>query len=372
MIAVQFVRPDFQRFNATAKFAALDGLRAISVLAVLWHHTSGKPGPLISHRGDLGVDFFFAISGFLITILLVRERDRTGNISLRKFFARRALRILPLYYGVLGVYIVLVMATERDTSKGQLFFHNLPAFLTHTANWFIDLSQGESVTFFFAWSLSTEEQFYLLWPPLLVGSLILSKGKVWAPLTVLGVLAAVSVSVGFFTDVDHLPWRIPASLSLAILLGAAAAIAVNTERGFAAVSAVLGRVWSAPVVFMLLFVALWFPTPKAPIQVLMVLAVVAVTLTEKTLMHPMLAWRPLVFVGVISYGIYLMQMLCANIARKFVHEHFGILLFMATGVLVIAVAYASFRWFESPLLRLKRRFESVQQQQGDELSRGHA
>ena len=80
------------------------------------------------------MDFFFAISGFLITSLLLRERTAVGGISLRKFYARRTLRIFPLYYATLLAYIVLVAATRRHSPKGIRFFHHLPAFATYTYN----------------------------------------------------------------------------------------------------------------------------------------------------------------------------------------------------------------------------------------------
>ncbi|MBA0048058.1 acyltransferase [Mycobacteroides sp. LB1] len=359
----------YESFLATKKFGALDGLRALSVLAVIWHHTSGTPGPRISQSGFMGVDFFFAISGFLITTLLIRERDRAESISLRNFYARRALRIFPLYYVVLMLYIVLVFATERGTAKGEQFFGNLAAFLTYTVNWFVDLTSGTSVPFYFSWSLSTEEQFYLLWPPLLVGALLVGKGRIWAPLTVLFALASVSVCAGIFLDTELLPWRMLASLSLPILLGAAFAIVVNTRRGYAAVAMVLGWWWSAPAVFAVMIAGLWCGAPSWSIQIVMAVAVTAVTIRENTLMHPVLTWRPLAFIGVISYGIYLMHMLCANVVRRLVHEEQGLALCAGTVVLVIAVAYLSFRYFETPLLRIKRRFESPAEQAGDELSR---
>ena len=110
-----WVAADFDRFAAMRRFSALDGLRALSVIAVVWQHTSGSPGPSFLQKGYLGVDFFFAISGFLITSLLLRERDGVGEISLRKFYARRALRIFPLYYLTLLAYIALIAATRRHS-----------------------------------------------------------------------------------------------------------------------------------------------------------------------------------------------------------------------------------------------------------------
>src|SRR5581483_9077803 len=125
-----WVQANFERFMAIRRFSALDGCRALSVIAVVWQHTSGSPGPSFLQKGFLGVDFFFAISGFLITSLLLRERDAVGAISLRKFYARRALRIFPLYYLALLIYLGLVAATRRHTPEGTQFFHHLPAFAT--------------------------------------------------------------------------------------------------------------------------------------------------------------------------------------------------------------------------------------------------
>ena len=128
------MRPDFERFCAIQRFGALDGLRALSVTAVVWHHTSGMPGPAIFTKGYLGVDFFFAISGFLITTLLVREQNATSRISLGKFYARRCLRIFPLYYVTLLLYVVLVALTQHNSAEGKDFFRHLPAFATYTSN----------------------------------------------------------------------------------------------------------------------------------------------------------------------------------------------------------------------------------------------
>lgn len=366
-----WVAADFDRFAAMRRFSGLDGLRALSVIAVVWQHTSGSIGPPFLQKGYLGVDFFFAISGFLITSLLLRERDGVGEISLRKFYARRALRIFPLYYLTLLAYIALIAATRMHGPagpEGVEFFHHLPAFATYTFNWFS--ISGHQETFDFAWSLATEEQFYLLWPPLLVLTLMITGGKrIWPSLVVLAVLIGVSQSVDLFADSSVLPWRIPASLSLPILLGAAAALVLSTRRGFEAASVVVGRVWSAPVAALLLAAVIIVDTPLQVVEVLMVVVVVTTCIVEWTPLHPVLRWRPLAFVGVISYGVYLLHNLCANVAREAVGEHEGLLLFAVTLVAVVFAAYLSFRFFETPVLRLKRRYETSSEHDGDELSR---
>ena len=155
----------YKTFKGTIFFSSLDGLRCLSILAVIWHHTGRYVEAInLTRAGALGVDLFFAISGFLITTLLLRERERWGSISIRAFYIRRALRIFPLYYTVIILYVISVYALERNTPVGRQFFDNLPYFLTYTANWFVGLDGR--VIFYFAWSLSTEEQFYLVWPTL--------------------------------------------------------------------------------------------------------------------------------------------------------------------------------------------------------------
>jgi peptidoglycan/LPS O-acetylase OafA/YrhL len=362
-----WVRASFDRFVATRRFGALDGLRAVSVIAVVCDHTSGTPGPSFTHKGFLGVNLFFVISGFLITSLLLRERDAVGGISLKKFYARRALRIFPLYYATLLVYIVLLAATRRHSPEGIQFFHDLPAFATYTFNW---LTPGNHDPFNFAWSLATEEQFYLLWPPLLVATLKIGGWRrTWPPLVALAVLIAISQGIGLVGDSSVMPWRIPASLSLPILLGVAAALVTSTRLGFAVASAVVGRVWSAPVAALLLVVAIVANAALPITEVLMVMVVVATCIVEWTPLHPILRWRPLAFVGVISYGVYLLHNLCADVVRIGTREQQGILVFAVTLVTVVVVAYLSFRFFETPVLKLKRRYETSREHDGDELSR---
>lgn len=311
----------------------------------------------MSHRGYLGVDFFFAISGFLITTLLVREFTKTGQISLGNFYARRALRILPLYYAVLGVYVATIWLTERGSTRGSGFFSHLPAYLTYTSNWFVDLAGGESVPFYFSWSLATEEQFYLLWPPILVIALRLSRGRTWLPVAAIVALLSVTIPVRSLSGSQNLLGTMVGSVPMSILLAALAALVAHNRAGFRALQGPFGASWSAPVIFALLVIGLVSGFPDWVIRVLMVAAVVSVGISETTAMHPFLRMRPLVFIGLISYGIYLMHMLCANVVREIVGRNFGIETFLTTSLLVVGVALFSFRYFETPLLRIKRRFE---------------
>ena len=180
--------PSQAAFLAQRRFASLNGLRCLAILAVIWHHASGRRNEILG-RG-LGVDLSFAISGFLITTLLAREFSRTGQINLRRFYARRTLRIFPLYFAVLGLYVLLVIGTRGGTPQGAAFMHHLPVFATYTSNWFVPIGNGNSTIFYFAWSLATQEQFYLLWPLALL--LCLAPGRWWRAGAVMLALIAFS------------------------------------------------------------------------------------------------------------------------------------------------------------------------------------
>jgi peptidoglycan/LPS O-acetylase OafA/YrhL len=344
----------YRAFTSARYFSGLDALRAISVIGVIWHHVAGEHALALLNRGNKGVDLFFAISGFLITTLLLREYRRNGRISLRNFYVRRTLRIFPLYYAVLTLYCVLVFLTLRGTPKAQEFWSNLPAFATYTSNWFVNLANADQgVTFYFAWSLATEEQFYLFWPSLLV--LLLWKTRsvavlVLAPMALLGLQVAAHWSGG-----GSLPVVAVASLAPAILFGSALAVLLDSRAAFGVLYPVLGSSFMAPVAALMLLAALQFDASWLLTSLLMALLVASVCIREDTWLHPVLTWRPAVFVGTISYGIYLMHMLAANLVRKVLGHQFGMDVFLATTVVVIVMAYLSFRYFESPILRLKQR-----------------
>jgi peptidoglycan/LPS O-acetylase OafA/YrhL len=351
-----------ERFLATRYFGSLDGLRALAVLAVVWHHTAGSgPGTTgIAGRGFLGVELFFGISGFLITTLLLRERDRYGSISLRAFYVRRSLRIFPLYYAVLGLYVVLTLATgRRHTAAGRSFLHHLPAFATYTTDWFV--ARGLDVTFYLSWSLATEEQFYLLWPPLLVGLLLLGRGRTRWPLTALVVLLTVDAVVTAATGrpPHDLLVTVVTSLSTPILTGSALALLAHTPRGYAALRPVLGHPAAAPVLLLVVLVIAQVGAPLIPTGLVLAALVAACCLREDHPFAPVLRWRPLREIGVVSYGVYLLHLLAANVVRGLLGLQQSPWVFLGTVPLVLVLAWLSHRYVEGPLLRRKRRFERV-------------
>jgi peptidoglycan/LPS O-acetylase OafA/YrhL len=145
---------------------ALDGIRAVAVLGVLGYHLSHHfPG------GFLGVDMFFVLSGYLITSLLVDETLRTGRISLTAFWARRARRLLPALLLLLVVLTVVMAASDATVAQASAFRHDVAATLLYYANWHLIASDqsyfavlGGVSPLRHTWSLAIEEQFYLVWP----------------------------------------------------------------------------------------------------------------------------------------------------------------------------------------------------------------
>src|SRR5262249_53898603 len=135
---------------------ALDGIRGVAVIAVLAGHSGWLSG------GFLGVDAFFALSGFLITRLLTDEDDATGSIALSLFYARRWPRLLPALL-VLVVVCTTILLTTVPTEFGPLALQEASAVVFYIANWawVFGLPLG---IYGHTWSLGIEEQFYLLWP----------------------------------------------------------------------------------------------------------------------------------------------------------------------------------------------------------------
>jgi peptidoglycan/LPS O-acetylase OafA/YrhL len=156
----------------------LDGVRGIAILLVMGNHLSLRNNytrPLLP-GGFVGVDLFFVLSGFLITTLLLQEFDNTRSISLRKFYLRRALRLGPALVAFLMVFCVLSFALYNHAQARGNCFNALIA-LFYVSNWVRVFTSNQLGLLAHTWSLSVEEQFYLLWPIILLVLLRLSKRR---------------------------------------------------------------------------------------------------------------------------------------------------------------------------------------------------
>ena len=340
-------------YLARRRFGSLDGLRAIAVMGTVWHHTAAGSGLL--GAGWLGVDLFFVISGFLITTLLLREWQARGRIDFRAFLIRRVLRIFPAYYLTVAVYALLAVTILSHTGNGQRFLELLPAFVTYTANWFYTPAPGVTL-FVHGWSLSTEEQFYLLWPLLLGFALARKRPLIGAGLAVC-LLAAVPLAAARTLDPSLLRTAMT-SLSLPICGGTLLAVTLHSRRGHRLASVVLAFRFTAAIAAAGLLSSAALGAKFEILTAWLVLLVGACVGREDHLGRGLLAARPMVWLGTISYGVYLYHLIVVLLLWVAGAGLLPPAWFALVTLLVSAwMATVSHVFFERPFLRLKRRFE---------------
>jgi len=353
----------FQRYRQAARFGSLNGVRFLSIAAVIWHHSPGIDFQItawrILKRGFLGVDFFFVLSGFLITTLLLREEVRTGRFSLLDFYWRRTLRIIPVYFFVVtsvSVYYVLIKGETRYLELVPYYYLFLSNFLTEGIPTLGPL-----------WSLAVEEQYYLIWPLLL----LLVPRRMILPVLVLMIAANVAGIMGSFAmlgvepvQTGQLRIALPAATYAPILLGSVVAVLLHHERSFVLLFRLLGHQFTPIITFAgLLLLVQYAPPdlrglPNLAIHLMMSACLVALVVRENNILAPLLAWRPIARVGEISYGIYLYHLIALHIAGIGLAQ-IGMKspwpLLLTYSLLSIVIAEISYRTLEAYFRSLKHR-----------------
>jgi peptidoglycan/LPS O-acetylase OafA/YrhL len=342
----------------------LDGMRGVCVLAVMVHHLN-LPG---TYMGSLGVDAFFVLSGFLITALLVQEHTDTGRINLKQFYLRRALRLLPALYGLIIAACLLIMTLGEPFERDTVFQGALSSII-YINNWaLIDQLQVLPGLGFgplnHLWSLGVEDQFYLLWAPAAV--FLLYRFKPRTMLVVIAVAAIVSAIVCALvwrtTGIYERSYMGTDARGVGLLLGCALGV-IYTKYGlswfvrFRRIVIII----IASIVFVVT-VAVTNPVPSTimydggfVIVAIGVALLITLLLLPETspLLHRIFTWRPLVWVGTISYGLYLWHgMLFWFISPYRISANPYVLDTLAILVSFLA-AFASRRYVEQPFLRLK-------------------
>ncbi|WP_418277759.1 acyltransferase family protein [Isoptericola jiangsuensis] len=349
------------------RVVGLDALRALAVLLVIAYHVS----PTTLPGGFLGVDVFFVVSGFIITTLLVREIQGSRRIRLAEFWRRRARRLLPALAVVVVVSVVAARIVSPDLLVG--IGRQVLGAATFSSNW-LEISAGTSYfdetapqLFQTFWSLAVEEQFYLLWPVVLVLLIVLTPaGRAREVVVAAGALAsAVAMAVMYVPGGD--PTRVYYGTDthcFGLLLGAAAALRWSTggrllpERAWWAVPVGLGGL--AALVAGLHADSAWAYRGGILLGSVLALLLVArcADVTEvgrRTFGVRLAECRPVVWVGARSYGLYLwhwpvLLLVDAAVGAQPGTPQWWRGVALATGITLLA-SPASYRWVETPVRR---------------------
>lgn len=364
---------------------ALDGLRAVAVALVLANH-GGIPGV---NGGFIGVDIFFVLSGFLITSLLLDQLGRTGRIDLGDFWTRRARRLLP---ALLVMVVAVGLAREffphdavaglRDDAIAAFLWVANWSFVAHKTDYFTQ--GGTPSPLQHTWSLGVEEQYYLVWPLLLAGLAILlaaAAGRRNATvklatarravfvLAAAGALASATASIVLASDarLDRVYFGTD-TRAQALLIGAAAsALLVRDWPSLMVGWSVIRSRWARliartlPVVGVAgLAIAAHYATGSTgefrhglliAVAVAAVAVIVGVALDQDGAVARVLAWRPLVWLGAVSYGVYLWHWPIFLVIDGERTGWSGFPLFVVRCFATLAVAAASLWLIEQPIRR---------------------
>ena len=382
----------------------LDGLRAFAVIAVLLYHAdlAWIPG------GFLGVEVFFVISGYLITALLLAEWRQRGRIDLKTFWLRRARRLLPALYVLLVVtlaFAVVFLPGEVAGLRGDV----LAAF-GYVTNWYLIFGQesyfeavGRPSLLQHLWSLAVEEQFYLIWPPILalglcIGATRLRRRRVLTVVIFGAVASAMAMALLYVPGVD--PSRIyygTDTRATGLLCGAALAFLWSPGDKYRPSEARHHRLglpgrsrfrrrwgWTAPLLldivgFAALGALVWFCVNLGEFQPFLysggfALVGTATTATIMAVVHPhsvigsrFLGSAPLRWVGVRSYGIYLWHWPVFMVTRPDLDVPIDGLPLLALRLsATVVLADLSYRYIETPIRRgaLGRAWRTLREAQG--------
>jgi peptidoglycan/LPS O-acetylase OafA/YrhL len=338
---------------------ALDGIRATAVLLVIMYHVSiMKALPVVP--GPLGVLGFFVLSGFLITWLLLKEEEKFGSISLKGFYRRRALRIFPAFY----VFWILAVASRLLAHTEYFPWSQAWSAFFYVSNYFHAIVHPNPDYMIHTWSLSAEEQFYLLWPLSFLlflkkkRSLMISLGLViagvWIHRIHLYIFAHAKeyITYAFDTRVD------------ALLVGCLLALALKEGLGGWLVEKVCRPFWGPVVTGLLIGVSVYAGNLSTGYRLMAGLAIeplfVAILICQLIVQSTSsLSWKwlnskPVVYLGRISYPLYLYHMLATHAAGRI--PGLNTVFFIAVTIsFATIIASCSYHFVEKPFLALKNK-----------------
>jgi peptidoglycan/LPS O-acetylase OafA/YrhL len=340
------------------KIPQLDAVRGLAVLLVLLHNTDRYPSlhlQWISGNGWMGVDLFFVLSGFLITGILVDTRKSEGYFW--NFYARRCLRIWPLYYSVLLFMFVIVPFLRPSEAHAVFEARSAPwwAYPVFLQNFLVPIPSMATGPLGVTWSLAVEEQFYLVWP-LVVR--FCNEGQLRK---IAIAVICFSPAVRFYLSLHHVDVYSNTFCRLdGLMAGALLALVLRLDSFLPSKFVTLA--WSTFLVSAPL--ALMFEAYGARWIVFSWTAVASISFVYLALfstqrwLQALLTSRFLVYTGTISYGIYLLQKIPLDGAKTFHLDNHQFLALPVTTAAAYAMAALSWNLLEKPFLKLKRFFEA--------------
>ncbi len=354
----------YQEYRATKYFPQLDGVRAVSVLMVISVHVQDQAFGRVA--GFLGVTLFFVISGFLITTLALREEADKGTLNLKAFYIRRTFRILPLYYLALAVYAVLHLMPGIQPEKKALFFSRMSSYLFYYQEIPHFCEAGNAAPFHHSWSLGIEEKFYLIWP--LIAFVLLKYAKD-IRLTVALLLSATFGLMPILSMYGYPGLAGCLTPYHFILLGCCLALMLHSPAIFEQMQ-FFGKLHFVLLVFVGL-VAVQYAMPASmergfgagwqTVYGLIGALFITVMFMRDGPLRWFFEWKPLVWVGTLSYGIYLFHLIPLSRVQKWsegkitpaMQPYFSL---FAASVLSIIGAFVLSLIVEKPMIRLGRKY----------------
>lgn len=350
------------------RLKGFDGIRGLAVLSVVLTHAGVFHGlkqagflskdQMVLVAGRTGVQGFFVLSGFLITMLLIREYERTRSISLYNFYVRRTLRIFPLYFACIFCLTAISLVGPEITNWTSLAY----AF-TYTYNFIPREAYSEVIGH--TWSLAVEEHFYLVWPFLFSLTFVTKKRFLVALLVVFSLSTLLSSNV--FSGVFQLNgeyfvdrWSFIAGNGIA--LGCLLALLLCSGARSDDWRRVLGHKGALALATVLYLNSLYLPGNPYFIGwylrgIAIALFVSWVFLNQDNRITQWLEFAPLKYIGLISYGIYMYQgLLLSTVSTRTEGQVWPP--DTMTGLFILCiVAPLSFHFFEKPLMRLKDKYQ---------------
>lgn len=341
--------------KTTKRFDALDGIRTLAVLAVFVYHAS-KP---LMRGGSIGVDVFFTLSGLVITLLLLREHKASGRIRLGKFYLHRMARLWPALLLVCAVVAIALRDEAVNALRSAVHIMNFTR-----GGWFGDDTTGGAMGH--TWSLAVEEQFYLVWPLLLIAMLrVFTLQQTLIATLVLAALTSALRAVLEFSGAGYERlYNGPDTRFDQLLIGCALAMLLVLAEGRVA-SAVKYLIWPAVAFLAVHALVLGYPREDGVIDVAyrtfgpLVVAIASAALFAGVItnqQHPagrLLSTKALSWPGKhLSYGFYLWHFPVVFVLRDAIDSPFVRL--AAAFVVTATAAFLSARFMEEPIRRLVR------------------